>query len=133
MKYLKEWLLGLLGTIILGLGSIGYNNLQTTLNEIKTEQISVAKELKETYSNQNVNKEEITTIKKDIKDLNELVAKNQDYTNAKFDMYESNLREFYQSYKHKPLSQIRELYPENHMWIDEKYYDTLNYLYYANN
>jgi septal ring factor EnvC (AmiA/AmiB activator) len=125
MKNWKDWALGILTTLTLAFGGIFYANLQSGINSIMIEQQNVAHQLKESYSQANVNQEEIKTLKIDVSNIKIQLVKNQDYTNAKFDIYDSNLREFYRSMKFKPVSQTLHNKESDSMYIDKKYYNSL--------
>ena len=124
MKNWKDWALGILTTLTLSFGGIFYANLQSGVNSILEEQQKVRIELKESYSQTNINTGEINNIKKEIENINKQISKNQDYINAKFDIQESNLREFYRSMKFKPVSQLIHKQSDT-MYLDKRYYNSI--------
>jgi hypothetical protein len=114
---LRDWIMGILSTILLTIGGIGYDNIQKDLHSILENQ-------KIAYSQVNVNTEQINTLRKDLSELEVTVQRNKEYTDAKLDLYDSNLRDFYKNMKFRPVTELIHDEPDA-MYVDRKYYDSL--------
>jgi hypothetical protein len=91
MKNWKDWALGLFMTLSGAFGMIAYNNLQSTLDTILQNQDKI-------YLQVEINTKDIAANTKDIFQLQKEVNYNKDYMNAKFDLYDLNITQFYRDY-----------------------------------
>ncbi len=109
--------MGILSTILLSVGGIGYNNIQRDLHTILDNQ-------KIAFSQVNVNTEQINTLRKDLGELEVIVQRNKEHSDAKLELYESNLSDFYRNMKFRPITKIihKDL---DTMYYDKKYYNSL--------